>query len=252
MNHPLSAHIGYLFTDLPLPARVAAAQAAGFDAIEHPAPFDIPASDWRVMLDDHGLRFAQMSSGMGGPGEKGLASLPGREAEFHDGFARALDFAEMLGCPFLHPMAGVNGTPATYRANIATALRLAEGRPVQVLVEAISAATVPGYMMATIDDLLDLSAAHPALRVLVDTFHARACGVDPAQALRRAGAALGHVHVADHPGRGQPGTGSIDFGAVRTALSDIGYAGAIGFEYIPQGPAHLGWMQDFRRGQTTA
>ncbi|MBM3606332.1 MAG: TIM barrel protein [Alphaproteobacteria bacterium] len=242
----LSAHIGYLFTDLPLRERPAAARAAGFDAVEHPTPFEIPARELRTLLDDQGLHLAQMSSGMGRQGEKGLAALPGREAEFRDSFSRALDYAEEVGSPYLHPMAGVRGDLSVYRSNLEAALRMAETRYPAVLVEVISAATVPGYMMAVPDDLLALARNYPHLRILVDSFHVRACGQDPVTVLREAGAALGHVHVADHPGRHEPGTGSIDFDALLQALSEIGYRGAVGFEYVPSSGDHLAWMENFR------
>lgn len=243
---PLSAHLGYLFSQLPLRARPASARAAGFQAVEHPAPFEVPAAELDAILRGEGLGMTQISSGMGAPGEKGLASLPGREDEFRHGFARAMDYAEEIGCPYLHPMAGVNGDRSTYRANIEAALRLAEGRGVRVLVEAISAGTVPGYMMATPHDLLALAAEHPQLRVLVDSFHVRACGEDPAQVVRAAGAALGHIHIADYPGRHQPGTGTTDFAALLLALADLRYEGAIGCEYLPDGEHHLGWMPRFK------
>lgn len=243
----LSAHLGYLFTDLPLEARFTAARAGGFDAVEHPAPFAIPAVRLRALLEDEGLRLAQITSGSGGPGEKGIASLPGREAEFADAYARALDYAEAVACPFVHPMAGTHGDAATYRRNLDTALRLAEGRRPRVLVEAISEAAVPFYHLAHTDALLVLAAELPDLRLLVDSFHTQACARDPTAVLRAAGPMLGHVHIADFPGRHQPGTGQIDFAILRAILADMGYAGAIGFEYLPDGPNHLDWLPEWRR-----
>ncbi len=103
----LSAHIGYLYADLPLAGRLAAAARDGFTAVEHPGPYAIPAPGMRARLDDLGLAFTQITSGMGGAGEKGLACLPGREVEFRAGFDRALDYAVTVGARFLHPMEGV-------------------------------------------------------------------------------------------------------------------------------------------------
>lgn len=245
---PLSAHLGYLFTDLPLRMRFAAAREAGFDAVEHPSPFEISAAQLRALLDDLGLALAQITSGMGNPGEKGIASLPGREREFRSGYARALDYAEEVGCPFVHAMAGVGGDDATYRANIEAAIRACEGRRPRLLIEAISDAAVPGYHMSRIEDLLALGRAHDGqIGLLIDTFHARADGHDPVSALRAAGPNLAHVHIADFPGRHQPGTGTIDFGAVLGALAEIEFQGAIGFEYVPNGADHLEWLTDWRR-----
>ncbi len=247
MQLPFSAHLGYLFTELPLEQRFAAANAAGFEAVEHPAPFAIPASRMRDLLHAHGLRMAQITSGMGNAGEKGITCLPGREVEFRDGYARALDYAEAIDCPFVHPMAGVGGEAATYQANVEVAVQLAEARKPRVLVEAISDAAVPGYHMAHIDDLLALARRlEGRVSVLIDTFHATADGHDPAAALIAAGQYLGHVHIADAPGRHEPATGRIDFAAVLNTLADLKFKGAIGFEYLPSGPDHLGWLPEWR------
>ncbi|WP_114965778.1 TIM barrel protein [Alkalilacustris brevis] len=241
-----SAHLGYLFTDLRLEQRFAAARAAGFDAVEHPDPTALPPARLRALLGENGLRLAQMTSGTGNPGEKGLASLPGREAEFRDGFARALDYAEGVECPFVHPMAGVGGDAATYRRNIEAAAALCEGRRPRLLAEAISEAAVPGYFMASVDTLLSLAADMDGrLSVLIDTFHACASGCDPVAALRAAAPWLGHVHIADHPGRGEPGTGAIAFEPVLATLYELRFSGAVGFEYHPTGPDHLNWLPDW-------
>ncbi|SMO93155.1 hydroxypyruvate isomerase family protein [Paracoccus laeviglucosivorans] len=232
----LSAHIGYLYADLPLAERLAAAAHDGFTAVEHPGPYDIPAPQMRQRLNDLGLTFAQITSGMGGPGEKGLACLPGRETEFRAGFQRALDYAQQIGCPFVHPMAGVvQGSwldaAGTYQANLGWALEQADAAGMRVLIEAI---TIPGYFMGTLEAAAktqDAFAGRPAL--LIDSYHAAVLDTDPAQWIAANAARIGHVHMADHPGRHEPGTGRIDFAAMLSALQAAGYGGAIGFEYIP-------------------
>lgn len=232
----LSAHIGYLYTELPLTERLAAAARDGFTAVEHPEPQAIPAAEMRARLSDLGLVFAQVTSGMGAPGEKGLAALPGREDAFRDGFARALDYAALVGCPFVHPMAGVSEaeparTQATYRENIAWALDLCSGTGVGVLVEAI---TIPGYAMGTFAEVVALQDVFRGrLSLLLDTYHAKELGLDPGAWAAENAHRIGHVHIADHPGRHEPGTGTVDFPAFLAALRAAGYAGAIGFEYIP-------------------
>lgn len=226
-----SAHIGYLYTELPLTLRPAAAAADGFTAIEHPEPWEIPAAVMRSRIEDLGLTFAQVSSGMGRLGEKGLASLPGREAEFRDGFARALDYAQAVGAGFVHPMAGVGGHEGTYRANIDWALAACAGTPVKVLVEAI---TIPGYHLASLSQAIALQdEVGPELRLLFDSYHAAALGEDPVAWIAAHATRIGHVHMADHPGRAEPGTGIMPFEPMLNALSAARYPGAIGFEYTP-------------------
>lgn len=226
----LSAHIGYLYTELPLADRLAAAARDGFAAVEHPEPWSIPAAEMAARLADLGLTLAQVTSGMGEPGEKGLASLPGREPAFRQGFGRAMDYALATGCRFVHPMAGVGGDEATYRGNIDWALAACRGTGLRLLVEAIA---IPGYHMGSLAAACRLQDACPDIALLFDSYHATVLGEDPSAWVRANAARIGHVHLADHPGRHEPGTGRIDFPALLSALQDAGYPGAIGFEYIP-------------------
>ena len=253
----LSAHIGYLFTYLPLAERVLAAAQRGFTAVEHPQPFAVPATEMAATLREHGLSFAQIAASVGDAsrGEKGLAALPGREGDFREGLARSIDYALTVGCPLIHPMAGVAPADApservrdTYLANLAAAVDQAEAVGLEVLVEPISQVAVPGYYACRMDMALELveAAAPGRVRLLLDTFHARATGLDAVQFVREHVDRLGHVHVADHPGRHEPGTGDFDFAAFLAALDEHDYAQAIGFEYIPtiDTIAGLGWLDE--------
>lgn len=235
----LSAHIGYLYADLPLEDRPAAAARDGFTAIEHPEPWAIPAADMRALMADLGLTFAQVTSGMGDPaqGEKGLAALPGREADFRRGFDRAAEYALDVGAGLLHPMAGL--APAdepdarkVYAANLDWAMARLGGSGLKLLVEAI---TIPGYHLDTLAYASDVQDRFGAAQ-LFDTYHAAALGADPAAWIAANAARIGHVHIADHPGRHEPGSGTLDFPRILAALQGAGYTGAIGFEYITSRP----------------
>lgn len=238
-----SAHLGYLFTELPLAERMDAAAASGFTAVEHPQPFAMDATAMRSILDRLGLTFAQLAGGTGdaSKGEKGLASLPGRQAEFRAGFDRALEYAAIVGSPFVHPMAGVPTDSDSarirdvYLENIGYAVERTASAGMKVLIEAISSAAVPGYYMSTLDKAVEVQDFFGAesVSLLIDTFHAAVTDVAlpgwiPANAHR-----IGHVHIADFPGRHEPGTGGIDFDAILQALEEAGFSGAIGFEYVP-------------------
>jgi hydroxypyruvate isomerase len=234
----LSAHIGYLYTELPLAERPAAAARDGFTAIEHPEPWAMPAAEMRSRLADLGLTFSQVTSGMGdaAKGEKGLAALIGRQAEFRAGFDRALDYAQAIGCPFVHPMAGVPkggvlDAGETYRFNLSWALNRVEGTGVRVLVEAI---TIPGYYMGSLSLAAELQDQfHGRFDLLFDTYHAAVLGEDPVRWIAQNAGRIGHVHIADHPGRHEPGTGTLAFDRILSALTTADYTGAIGFEYLP-------------------
>lgn len=234
-----SAHIGYLYTELPLADRLAAAARDGFTAIEHPGPYDIPVAEMRRRLEDLGLGFSQITSGMGREGEKGLACLKGRESAFRAGFDRALDYAQAIGCPYVHPMAGVVqggwlDAGEVYRANLGWAQERCEGSGVRLLVEAI---TIPGYYMGTLAAAAELQDGFSGrLDLLFDSYHAAVLDEDPAAWVAANATRIGHVHIADHPGRHEPGTGTVDFAALLSTLVGAGYGGAIGFEYIPSIP----------------
>ncbi|WP_104667786.1 hydroxypyruvate isomerase family protein [Ensifer adhaerens] len=239
----LSAHIGYLFSDIPLLERLEAAAGAGFTAIEHPRPWEVPATEMRSRLAANGLSISQLCAAVGdaSKGEKGLAALPGREMDFRAGFNRALDYAIAVDCPFVHPMAGVPGNAdvaaaaETYHRNLSYAVERTAGTSVKILIEAISEVAVPSYFLSTLyhaSRIQDIFGPGN-VALLLDTFHARANGVDLAQWIGANAHRIGHVHIADHPGRHEPGTGSIDFDALLDALAEQAYEGAIGFEYIP-------------------
>jgi hydroxypyruvate isomerase len=257
---PLSAHIGYLFTELPFEERIVAARKAGFDAIEHPQPFTVPAARMAAALKAEGLTFSQMAAAAGNVsrGEKGLAALPGREADFRQALKQSLEYAEAIGCPFIHPMAGVpaEGSDAekvweVYLRNLEHTVGQCATYGRKVLVEAISETSVPGYFMSTMD--LAFRAADivgpDQIHLLIDTFHARATGFDAEAFIVENMARIGHVHIADHPGRHEPGTGSIDFMRLLTALKVSGYEGAIGFEYIPRMGTGVGleWLPSWKQ-----
>ena len=243
MKNKLSAHIGYLFNEVPLGARVAAAAAAGFTAVEHPAPFAIDANSIRNAVDEHGLVFAQLAGGAGdaSKGEKGLACLPGREADFRASFDRALAYAEIVGAPLVHPMAGVPGKDDAERAkdvyleNIRYAVERVAGTGVRILIEAISEPAVPGYAISTLPKAMEVQDAFGTSKValLVDTFHAAVTEVELTKWIPSNGERIGHVHIADFPGRHEPGTGILPFDDILAALQAVDFKDAIGFEYFP-------------------
>ena len=245
MVNRYSAHIGYLFTEMPLARRISAAASAGFTAIEHPQPFDIDARALRETLSDYGLVFSQLAggSGDGSKGEKGLAALPGRQKDFRKGFNRALEYAQIVDSPYIHPMAGVPGeaderhVSETYLENIRYSLERTAGTSTSVLIEAISPAAVPGYLISSLEKAAAVQDqfGNDKILLLVDTYHAAAFGTDLRQWIPANGHRIGHIHIADFPGRHEPGTGSVPFDEILDALDGVAFTGAIGFEYIPSG-----------------
>ena len=251
-----SAHLGYMFTEHALEDRFAAAAACGFSDVEHPSPYAIPAERVADLCREHYLRFVQMALPAGDParGEKGIACLPGREAEFRDGVAAGLAYAKTVDSGFVHVMSGLKPADIpfdevwrTYIANLRHACDAAATAGIPVLVEPIGAATISGYLVDHPDIALRAleEVDAPNLSLLFDAFHAANAGVDPVAFVRDHHARISHVHIADHPGRHEPGTGAFDFETFFRALDAAGYAGSVGLEYIPAGEtaAGLDWRE---------
>lgn len=254
-----SAHIGYLFNEVPLERRFAAARDAGFSMVEHPSLYALPAARVRQLLAECGLGLVQSSFPAGdiARGEKGFAALPDQIERFRASLAGSLGYAVEAGIPALHCMAGVRPAGAdprqmwdTYIANMRAAASAAAEHGILLLIEPISSGSIADYF---IEDPMDAVRAiaeigAPNVRLLYDVFHATMIGSDPFAFIRGHAGLIYHIHIADHPGRHEPGTGTIDFQRLYRTLEDVGYDGFIGCEYVPRGDTvqGLGWMNGFR------
>jgi hydroxypyruvate isomerase len=251
-----SAHLGYMFTELPLLERFAAAAEAGFSAVEHPGPYEVSAPELRALLKSNGLTFVQLALPAGNParGEKGLACLSDRQQDFDASLDKGLDYAEAIGCNMVHMMAGV--VPAgvsrrdlwpVYLDRLRQAGEAAGRRGMTLLIEPIGVATIADYFLD--DPYAGLRAVDMVglrnIRLLFDAFHATNAGVDAARFLTRHSDVIAHIHIADHPGRHEPGTGAFSFGRLFSAVDGVGYRGRIGLEYIPAGDTRSGldWLE---------
>jgi hydroxypyruvate isomerase len=250
-----SAHIGYLFTEKPMAERIASATRCGFKAIEHPAPYAVPAAEMAGWLRSAGAQYVQLGlySGDASKGEKGLGIFPDRRGEFRESVAEALDYAETVGASMVHAMAGI--LPSARRAqhhwdcyveNLAFAAAEARTRGIKVIVEAMSPAAVPDYFIATPDDAARAiaEAGEENIGLLLDVFHTVSVGLNVQQEIAKHAALLAHVHIADFPGRHEPGSATVDFDETELALQKANYDGFLGCEYSPIGSteAGLGWL----------
>lgn len=250
-----SAHLGYLFNELPLEERFRAAQRAGFRAVEHPALYALSPTRVLELLNEIGLPLVQTGfpSGDIARGEKGFAALPDQLERFRESIRVGLDYAVAVGVPAIHAMAGVKPAGAdlgwmwdTYVTNMRFAADAVAEHGKILLIEPISSGSIADYF---IEDPLDAVRAieeigRDNVRLLYDVFHATNIGADPLAFIRGHAELIHHVHIADHPGRHEPGTGTIDFDAVYRTLDEAGYRGFVGCEYAPAGrtEAGLGWL----------
>jgi hydroxypyruvate isomerase len=242
----LSANVSTLFKERPFLERFAAAARAGFRAVEYQYPYEFPESEIAGSARAAGLPVILHNMPRGDParGEHGTACLPGREARFREDLETAIGYARAVQCPRLHCMAGV--VPAgldlreahtTYVANLKyAAARLAKEK-MQVMIEPLSAGTVAGCFLtgsAQAAMIIDEVGADN-VRVQYDLFHMQAMEGNLAATLERLLPKIGHIQLADLPGRHEPGSGEINFPFILGHIDRLGYSGWIGCEYNPAG-----------------
>lgn len=254
----ISANLGFLFTDLPLEARLEAAAAAGFAAVEfHDQPQQVGEAQLARRLSGLGLAVISLNTRMGP--EMGAAALPGQGARFRAEFEAAHEAAQVLGARAIHVVAGRATGPearASYLQNLDWAL---QRTAVDLLLEPLSPAATPGYHLATLEDFAAVAAAlaHPRLGLMADWFHLRALyGAGALAALRPHLAHLRHGQVARPGDRGDPDPGGMPDFADFIALLEAAGVGSLGLEYHPRQPvaatraAFAGWLSArARRGQ---
>ncbi len=237
----LAANLSFLFTEVDFLDRFEAAAKAGFTAVEFLFPYAWPVSEIKRRLDDNGLELAlfNIQPGDWDKGERGLAGLPGREAEFRDGVSRALDYANALGCRRLHAMAGLEvhgATLATYVHNLAHAAERARPYGIDILIEPINTFDMPGYLLTRAHNAAEIIAAIGAsnLRLQLDLYHRHRMEGHAAEAIRDYAPLVAHYQIAGPPDRGEPIPSELDVPALFAAIDATGYDGFVGCEYRPR------------------
>ncbi len=254
-----AANLSLMFQELPFPRRFAAAAQAGFEAVEFLYPYEFAPGDVADWLQRAGLRnvLFNLPPGDLAGGERGLAALPGREADFRAGLERAIPYARALGTPCLHAMAGIvpaQADPArcadTYAANLGHAARRLAAEGITLLIEPINGRDMPGYFLQRQAQAHGFRArvGEANLKVQLDLYHAQIMEGDLATRIREDLAGIGHIQIAGVPGRHEPDQGEVHYPYLFDLLDALGYAGWVGCEYRPCGAtvAGLGWLRAAR------
>lgn len=268
-----AANLSWLYTDLPFLDRFEAAACDGFKGVECLFPHEHPTAEVVARLRDLGLQLVLFNAHPGNwaAGERGLAGVPGREAEFRSSLIAALDLAHQLGCPRVHVMAGLcnEGTPpgmdgararawSTYEANLRWAAEQARAADRTLTIEPINPRDMPGYLLSRSAEALALldqiDSEH--LKVQLDLYHAQIVEGDVTMRLRQMlpTGRIGHLQIAAVPDRGEPDAGELNFPWVFEELRRLNWSGWIGCEYRPRAKARpdapgaatsagLGWLR---------
>lgn len=251
-----SANLSMLFTDLPFLDRFGAASNAGFDAVEFLFPYAWTAQEIKQQLGMYGLQLVlhNLPAGDWDAGERGIACHPDRVEEFRNGVGRAIDYANALGVGQLNCLAGK--APAgisedrirqTFVENLSYAAAKLKKAGLNLLIEPINSFDIPGFYLTRTTQaaaiLVEVGADNAFIQY--DIYHAQRMEGELAETMQKYLPRIGHIQLADNPGRNEPGTGEINYPFLFTHLDKIGYQGWIGCEYKPATTtvAGLGWRQ---------
>jgi hydroxypyruvate isomerase len=259
----LAANISTLFTELPFLERAGAAARAGFRAVECQFPYVAEPAQISQELAAHGLRWVLFNAPPGRleAGERGIASLPGREMEFEAGIVRAMEYVAAGGCRRVHVMSGLlpadvdrGASIDVFVGNLVRAADLLATVDATVMIEPINTRVdVPGYLLDSTRLALECirAASRPNIQLQYDVYHMQIMEGDLVRSIERLLPWIGHIQIADNPGRHEPGTGEIAFGRVLKHIDSIGYEGHVGCEYLPatQTLEGLGWARPYLEGE---
>ncbi|MDT4848838.1 Hydroxypyruvate isomerase [compost metagenome] len=239
-----SANLSTLFTELPFADRFAAARACGFEAVECQFPYGHTPDHLAALLRANGLRMVlhNLPGGDAAAGDRGMACHPQRVGEFRAGVARGLTHALALGVPQLNCLAGLQPpgvSEAQARATLVGNLRFAAAalrvHGLRLLMEPLNTRDVPGFFVSRTAQALAIMDEVGAdnLYLQHDLYHAQRMQGELAGTLRALLPRIGHIQIADNPGRGEPGSGEINHRFLFDELDRLGYSGHVGCEYFP-------------------
>jgi 2-dehydrotetronate isomerase len=257
-----AANLSMMFQEHEFLDRFAAASSAGFKGVEFLFPYDFSIADVQDAAKSAGIEIAlfNLPPGDWEKAERGLAAMPGREADFAEALDKAICYAVPLGCKRLHMMAGIPGGDAdlaqcraTYVSNLKYAAPKLADAGIMGLIEPINTRDIPGYFINYQQDGHDVLANVGAdnLMVQMDFYHVQIMEGDIAMRFQKHQAGVGHIQIAGSPGRHEPDIGEINHPYLFEMLDDLGYDGWIGCEYRPAAGTLEGlarWGSDYGLG----
>ena len=251
-----AANLTMLFNEVPFLERFEKANKAGFKAVEFLFPYPFAATEIKQKLDQYQLKLVlhNLPAGDWDAGERGIACLPDRQAEFREGVSKAIAYAKALGVDQVNCLAGkapagvdLKILHSTFVENLRYAAQELKKANIRLLIEPINTFDIPGFFLNTTKQAMNIleEVASDNLFVQYDIYHAQRMEGELANTIEKNLAKIGHIQLADNPGRNEPGTGEINYAYLFKFLDRIGYQGWIGCEYKPATTteAGLGWIK---------
>jgi hydroxypyruvate isomerase len=253
------ANLSFLWSELDFMDRFAAAAKAGFKGVEYLFPYDHDKDRIAGELKKHDLAqvLHNLPAGNWAAGERGIGCHRGREKEFQEGVARAIEYATALGCRQVNCLAGIRprhvdavDAREVFIKNLQYAAPRLKDAGIKLLIEAINTRDIPGFFLTHTRQALDIIQAVGSdnLFVQYDIYHMQIMEGDLARTIEANLKLIPHMQLADNPGRNEPGTGEINYPFLFQHIDRLGYTGWIGCEYKPATTtdAGLAWMQPYR------
>lgn len=265
----ITANLSMMYKEYDFLDRFEAAAKDGFKFVEYLFPYDYEPEAIVEKLKAAGVEQSLFNFYPGdfAKGERGIAALPGREAEFMESIDKAIRYAKATNCKRLHVMAGKvpldqdgreNITPEgrlamrkTYLNNLKLAAKAVAPLGITLLIEPINTRDMPGYFLSYQQDAHDIvkEVGEPNLKVLMDLYHAQIVEGDLEMRLRKHYATVGHIQIAGVPKRHEPDVGEVNYYHLFDVLDELGYQGHVGCEYNPRAGTseNLTWLREWRK-----
>ncbi|QWF71323.1 TIM barrel protein [Methylomonas paludis] len=251
-----SANLSLLFSEYPWPQRFQVASRQGFKAVEIQFPYQLPAQQLQALLQENALQLILFNVAADTllEGGEGLAAVPEKQLQFKAAVNQAIAYAELLKPQMINVLPGrclqserYDEYLDTFKNNLRYAADAFAELGIRTVFEAINCYDMPGFIIDSSSQMLDILTElnHPTLAMQYDIYHMQRMGEDSRIFLQQQITSIGHIQFADHPGRGQPGSGAIDFNSLFAIIAASPYQGWVGAEYRPTGSsaASLDWFK---------
>jgi len=253
-----AANLSMLFNEIDFLDRFAAAREAGFNGVEYLFPYDFDKQNLVDALQKNGLTqiLHNLPPGDWNAGERGIATMPDRVDEFRDSVDQAIEYATALRCKQVNCLAGIvpeDADPAalqsTFINNLSYAAERLSKKGIRLLIEPINTTDMPGFYLSTTAQALEIlkDVGSDNLAIQYDIYHMQIMEGNLARTVQNNLSSIGHMQLADNPGRHEPGTGEINYPFLFSFFDSIGYKGWIGCEYLPSTTTteSFEWLQPY-------